>query len=371
MKRLLDIVSIFVLLLLGGCISQFVPQTKESKEMLVVEGLITDKPDASRIRISQSIPLGERSSANPVSGCIVTVSDNNGSQVSFTETEPGVYTGPSGFYGRIGRQYTMEIGANAATGHLSYKSYPVEMQPVPPIDSIYYEKVNLNEGFYEREGCQLFLDTDDPTGRCKYYRWEYTETWQIEIPYTVPNKVCWITSNSSDINVKSTSTLTEDKIKKFPFDFVSPGTDRLSQKYSVLVTQYSLNEEEYNYWEKLENLSEQVGSLYDMIPASIPSNIYCPDDPNEKILGYFSVSAGSEKRFFVKDNFKGLINFYSAEKCVADTIAPTYLPGLNVNVWVLVDNFMPPYWVISYTKGCYDCTLRGTNIKPDFWVDEN
>jgi hypothetical protein len=30
-------------------------------------------------------------------------------------------------------------------------------------------------------------------------------------------------------------------------------------------------------------------------------------------------------------------------------------------------NIMPPERVITTTKGCADCTVRGTIIEPDFW----
>lgn len=373
MKNSIKIVFIFITLLINSCISQFVPQTNESKELLVVEGLITDQPGTNSIILTKSMPLGQRSNANPVSGCVVMVNDDHGSKVEFTETSPGVYSAPSFFHGVIGRAYTMEIQTNAASGSLNYKSYPVEMQPVPPIDSIYYEKVTVqhaSSSTIEKEGCQIYLNAHDANDQCKYYRWEYAETWQIEIPYTVPNKICWLSSNSTAINVKSTSGLAENRVNKYPLDFISTVTDRLNQKYSILVKQFSLNVDEFAYWEKLQKMAEQVGGLYDMIPSSIPSNVYCTDDPNEEVLGYFSVSATSSKRIFIKDNFKGLFNYYSADACIADTIpGGGSIPGLNTSVWILVDNFMPPYFVITYSKGCYDCTLRGTNIKPEFWID--
>jgi hypothetical protein len=78
--------------------------------------------------------------------------------------------------------------------------------------------------------------------------------------------------------------------------FISNLTDRLRVGYSILVDQYSLNEDEYLYWEKLQSITEQVGGLYDIIPSPVPSNVYCVDDPNEKVLGYFSVSANTSKR---------------------------------------------------------------------------
>jgi hypothetical protein len=136
------------------------------------------------------------------------------------------------------------------------------------------------------------------------------------------------------------------------------------------VNQYSLNEDEYLYWQKLQNFSEQVGGLYDMIPSSIPSNVYCTDDPNETVLGYFSVSASSSKRIFIKDRFAGLVNQYI--NCPADTVYGNGpIQNLNNTVWVIITVSMPPppYRVITYTKGCADCTVRGTTVEPDFWID--
>lgn len=374
MKNSINIIYLFITLLCTSCISQFIPLTNESKELLIVEGLITDQPGTNSIILTRSMPLGQKSDANPVTGCVVMVSDDQGSNVQFSETSPGVYSAPSSFHGITGRFYTMEIQTSEASGGLNYKSYPVEMQPVPPIDSIYYEKVTIQEqssSTIEKEGCQIYLNAHDSKNLCKFYRWEYTETWQIVIPYTVPNKVCWITSNSTAINVKSTSGLAENRVNKYPLDFLTTVTDRLNIKYSILVKQYSLSEDEFAYWEKLQKMSEQVGGLYDMIPSSVPSNVYCNSDPNEMVLGYFSVSATTSKRIYIKDNFKGLFNYYSADACIADTIfGGGNIQGLNTSVWVLVDNFMPPYLVITYSKGCYDCTLRGTNIKPDFWNDK-
>jgi hypothetical protein len=374
MKNQINIIFLFFLFLFSGCITQFIPQTNESKELLIVEGLVTNKQGVSLIKLTKSMPLGQRSNSNPVKGCIVILRDDHDSKIIFSETSPGIYSAPSNFAGVIGRFYTMEIEANKASDNLSFKSIPVEMKPVPPIDSIYYNKVSVAEaggGTIAQDGCQIYLNTHDDTDQCKFYRWEYAETWEIVIPYTVPNKVCWLSSNSTVINIKNTSVLAENKVNRYPLDFISAETDRLNVKYSMLVTQYSLNEDEFAYWEKLENLSEQVGGLYDMIPSSVPSNIYCVDDANVKVLGYFSVSASTSKRIIVKDNFRGVFNHYSADACIADTIfGGGELQGLNTSVWVLIDNFMPPYRVYTYSKGCYDCTLRGTNIKPEFWEDK-
>jgi hypothetical protein len=372
MKNNLILVLLFFSYSITGCITEFIPQTEEQQELLVVEGLITDQPGQNIIKLSRSLPLGERAKAIPVIGAYVAVSDNLGNTTYFLESESGNYIPNSeNFKGVEGRFYILHVRAYTGQHFKNYESYPMELKPVPPIDSIYYEKVNIaQEELYSqaRDGCQIYLNTHDPSNRCKYFRWEYIETWEFRLPYTVPNHTCWVTDNSERINVKSTATLSDAFIRKYALYFISNTSDRLKVRYSILVNQYSLSEDEYNFWEKVQNLSEEAGGLYDIIPSDIPGNIYCADDPAEKVLGFFSVSASTSKRLFIKDNFMGQLNPYTADACIADTIFNgAFIPNLNISVWVIVDNFLPPYKVITYTRGCADCTTRGTTQEPSFW----
>ena len=197
------ILLLLIVQVLNSCISQFIPKTSEDKELLVVEGLITDNTDINTIKLSRSLPLGTKVTLNPVSGYLVTISDDLGNTYSLTETTPGTYvTNPSEFRGMVGRSYTLHINPNSPNNSHFYESYPVEMKPVPPIDSLYYEKViiepttNISAG---KSGAQIYLNTHDPENTCKYYRWEYTETWEFILPYMVPNNICWVSENSDVI----------------------------------------------------------------------------------------------------------------------------------------------------------------------------
>ena len=176
---------IFLFLLSAvSCITQFVPVIEEEKELLVVQGLITDQHATDTIKLSKSLPLGERSAARPVSGYSVSISDNSGYLVHLNEISPGTYITPSSFSGVIGHVYTLHITSNSTPDKFTYESYPVEMKPVPPIDSIYYEKTTIvpSDGFYKGvDGCQIYLDTHDPANSCRYYRWDYTETWVFRL----------------------------------------------------------------------------------------------------------------------------------------------------------------------------------------------
>ena len=369
------ILFLLILLLLSSCITQFVPKIEEEKELLVVQGLITDQYETDTIKLSKSLPLGEISAARPLSGCIVTISDNFGNLVSLSESAPGTYLTPSSFFGIIGRSYTLHVKTNSASGNLSYESYPMEMVPVPPIDSLYYEKkvVEKPEGFFKGvDACQIKLDTHDPQNKCKFYRWDFSETWEFRLLFDVPNQTCWINDKSHSINIKSTAAFDEASIKSYPINYITNVTDRLRTEYSILVNQYSLNEDEYIYWEKIQNIAVQVGGLYDIIPASVPSNLTCVENPADKVLGYFSVSAKSSKRIFIKDKFAGIIDRYN--HCITDTVYSPYFPGVNVTAWILFSHLLSipqvSFYEITTNEGCADCTLRGTKIKPDFWTDD-
>ena len=372
MKTIRPIILFLFLIITNSCIVQFVPKTSEQEEFLVVEGIITDQPGIYTIKLSKSTALWKTQYPQALKGCKVWISDDLSKTYNLKEAKTiGTYvTDSAGFRGKVGRKYTLNITTSADLGNQNYKSSSVEMKPVPLIDSIYYEKMTFKQWPQPVEGCQIYLDTHDPANNCKFFRWEYSETWEFHLPFNVTNRVCWISNNSDGIIIKNTSVLGEDRIAKFPLYAITNPTDRLCVNYSVQVKQMSLNEDEYNYWESLHNMTQQVGGLYDIIPATIPSNIYSIENPEEKVLGYFSVSAESLKRIFIKDSFQGVNGQYY--NCITDTIEGTApIPDLNSSVWLIIDhsNLDPPKRYITRNIGCADCRARGTTIKPSFWKD--
>lgn len=380
MKPANKFILILFLALTTGCITEFIPVIEEKTELLVVEGLITDQPVSNKIKISLSLPLGTRSEVKPLSNCSVQIQDDLGNYYYLLEREDGIYyTDSTRFRGESGRTYTLFITAPRGAQFISYKSYPVEMKSVPPIDTVYFEKTVIAEPFDTFkgiDGCQIYLDTHDPENKCKFYRWDFAETWRLRLLFDVKNQTCYLSENSKDIFIESTAAFSEDRIKRQPVTYISNATDRLRFQYSILVNQYSLNEEEYNYWKKLKNLTVSVGGLHDVIPSSIASNITCIDIPSEKVLGYFSVSGMSSKRIFIEEKFEGIIDPYA--NCATDTLygGPDYIEGLGVTIWTLFDTPAAPFSsprirIFTETKGCADCTVRGTTVKPLFWKDDN
>jgi hypothetical protein len=372
------IIILLLLFIVNNCTIPFTPEVAEDQSLLVVEGLVTDQLAPNRVKLSTSRPLSETASSKPVTGCSVSISDDTGNTFNLSEKDNGVYeTDSTVFRGAIGRTYTLHISRN--NGSFNYESTPMQMIPVPPIDSIYYEKevvTEAHEGWFGIDACQIFLDTHDPLHKTNYYRWTFSETWVLRLLFPVPNMTCYVSEETKKVNVKSTASMEEPKIIKHPINFISNLTDRLKVRYSILVKQYSINEQEFTYWDKANDFINQVGGLYDVIPSYIPNNLSRVGFPEEKVLGYFSVSAVSSKRIFIPGDleggdFKGIVDQYP--NCIDDTIWGEYdPPALNLTEWVLIDHPAeegPRMRVLSYRKECADCTTRGTTVKPEFWVD--
>lgn len=380
MRVILSVLAPIFLLIIAGCVEEFSPVLPSIKYYLVVNGLITDQPEAYTVRLSWSVTPGEKMSV-PLPGCDVKVYDDEGYTYQFTESSaPGEYISDTAtFRGVVGRKYKLRINTNnASPRHYSYESEPVEMKEVPPIDSLYYEKVLIYEtspGEDIQEGYQIYLDTHDPNRKCVYYRWEYNETWKFEIPFLLAiNRRCWASNNSQNIDVKSTVVLSEDRVSRHPVTLITNETNRLSVRYSINVNQFSLSEREFEYWEKVRNVVQDVGGLYDIIPSSINGNLFCIEDPVEPVLGYFSVSARASKRIYMNEKLPGTMNPY--EYCPADTsriLDPKPPVNLSEGHWLLDMNHDNAgyYIVLTHNYYCVDCTTQGTTKKPEFWQDFN
>lgn len=358
--------------ILGGCVSQFIPDISEEPPSLVVEGLITDRDEQYDVNLTLSQPFGSLKSTESVNNFIVKVADDAGNEYTFENLGNGQYVSDSlVFRGIPGRKYTLLLSGN---GH-TYRSSPMELRGVPPIDSIYAVREE-NPYYYPGRvtpGYQVYINTFDPSGDCRFFRWDFTETWEFKLPYLYPtiiNRVCWKSEESPSILIKSTASFSESRIEAQPVNFITMETDRLMVKYSILVKQYAIDENEFIYWENLRKTVFDAGGLYDAIPSTIKGNLYCTDDPSQKVLGFFSVSSVSEKRIFLENIYERFPDFYAS--CPFDTILVSlWDPNVHQGIYILQEwSDIPPdlvFYILSHKRECVDCSLNGTPQMPDYW----
>jgi hypothetical protein len=242
----------------------------------------------------------------------------------------------------------------------------------------------------------VYSGTHDPKNNTRYYRWDYDEAWVVYSYFdshletvTIPKDSvverptqdeidsCWISGHSSTLVLNSSAKLSQDIITDNPVAFVSSASEKLVSAYSILLRQYALTEDAFNYWQNLKTNTEQLGSIFDAQPSQIQGNIHCTSNPSEPVLGYIGGGVVTKKRIFVyKNALPGWrqVNPYDAG-CILDTLALPDLPRLFETTAIPVDGIYNAHVVligysIAVSRTCVDCTVRGTNRKPIYWISK-
>lgn len=390
-RLLAMLVCVGLLSFLMHCIDPVDIDIPEQAPLLVVDGLITDKPGPYFVRLSESSQLNEFQ-VNPVAGAQLVIEEEGGGSASLTEIEPGYYlTDSLDIRGEVGKRYRLVVSFGADR---NYQSDWIQLKAAPPIGDIYYEFGFLSNERIPVQGANLFLDTRDPENKTRFYRWEYEETWIHIAPFAsgllfLGNgeteqgpafPLCYNSARSNNIFIASSVSNTEDVISKFPIKTVSGFGSELRYRYSFLAKQYAMDESEFLFWKSVQEANENTGTLFDRQPQSTTGNMIRLENNDEPVLGFFSVSGYAEKRIFIERQdlpLEAVIGEQYIQTCFIGS--DTFFPPLEterdvfnaINGGFVFFNFYrnPDIagWIVS-TKGCTDCREAGGTIeKPDFW----
>lgn len=376
-------IIVLLVLLCHSCIEPYDPVINETQEVMVIEGMISDKPGLHTVTVSVSTPYNNPS-FRPVSGCVVAVQDNEGNTEFYTESleQEGIYEAwlDEPFLA-VGKAYAVQVHT---PGNGLYASDYDSLLACPPIDSLYFvEKTTSGEDPDKVwNGVQFFNDVRGHGGGTRNYRWKAIATWEYHSPYTaeyvrykeenIPYlddtvSVCYLTETITTIYAASTQLLSENNIYQNKLQYVSTQTPRLTERYNLLVEQHSLTDQAYAYWEKLAAQSSNSANLYETQPSSSIGNIFNVNESREKVLGCFYATQIQQDRIIVdKTDLSFPVYGYT---CVLDTIPDNskFLYDQYYYLFSLALIGPGPPW-LGGPKKCFDCTLLGgTNVKPDFW----
>jgi len=365
---------------LASCIEPYQPKLSEDyPDLLVIDGSIDASHHSATVIITHSMALGNTQGPEKETAAQVTLEEQSGSSVALTEGEPGHYlaTGLSIDYLK---SYRLTIKTKAGK---SYQSAYVQVMQTPPIDSISWKPTS--------EGITIYANTHGrPDLNSKgYYLWNFIETWEYTsryysnllfndgvVSYRPPEldiSHCWKTVPSTVISVGSTHKLSADILQEFPLIAVPKASYQLSRTYSVLVQQRSLTEEGYTYWQQLKKTTQNVGSLFDPLPAQVTGNFTCLTDPEEPVLGFFAGSTADEQRIYVhvRDLPRSLQLPAPWPFCPIDSLPITTVLNSRGTLY-LIDSYgrAAPEGYLSASRDCVDCTVQGgVTKKPDFWEE--
>ncbi len=398
-KIYIPIFYIITVLCAFSCIEEIAIETKTFENALVIEATITNEFKYQEINLSRTFKL-ELNGPSPERNAIIKITDNSQNTYKFTETIPGKYVSDIEFSPQLNVNYVLQI---TTFDGRSYSSQPTILTSSTQIDTIN----TLREiDDFGNENITISVDSFDPTGNSKYYRYKYEETYKIIAPYwskydlilttyvypfrvgrvnkTDEKQVCYNTVPSNSIIQTETTGFFEDRVSNFPVRVISRYNPIISHRYSILVKQYIQSLDAFTFYKTLANLSGSESLFSQNQPGFFNGNVFSIDDANEKVIGFFEISSVSSKRIYF--NYTNLFpneplppyftecDFF-APTDIADASDPsalyTYIKGGDVIYYS--ENLDPdlinpgPYFLV--TAECGDCTRLGTNVKPNFWID--
>lgn len=369
---------VWLLILLASCIDPYVPsELKPAGAILVIDGHI-DPTGKSEIKITKSQNLFDKALPETVENAGVWLESISGVQYSLTEGESGIYELPQ--LNLTESQYKLHVKTADS------KEYESDFVPVvnsPEIDSVSW-KVSSDLGV------NIFANTHDDQNKAGFYKWRFEETWQTTAAYQSIYQFngstgqvelrkedifnCWQTQNSSDILINSTKKLNTNKVSEFLLTHIIQKDVRLRFTYSILVQQLALTEEAYSYWKQIKSTTENLGTIFSPIPSQVRGNYKSLTNPEETVLGYFSIGYTSKRRIFINSMQLPRPNTYNTPYagCILYEVSISNA-GNATGPYLLVGGVPNPNGpgIVGYSyalSNCVDCRLAGgTNVKPDFW----
>ena len=179
-----------LLLLFDHCVEPFLPALEENNtvNLLVVESLITDEPGPFSVRLTSTVPVYDKwnivSDYLPVSGAEIQIADDRGNTYLLFENVPGWYeTEDKDLRGIPGNTYNLMI---ITRNGMQYESSPVLMLDGPEIDKVHDEEVPRTHfdqaTAYKENWLNIMVDTRAPGDDIAYFKWDFEETWEFEMP---------------------------------------------------------------------------------------------------------------------------------------------------------------------------------------------
>lgn len=369
-----------VIVFANSCFEPYIANIEDEPDLISIEGSIIKGNVEQKVYISKTTSI-LNANFSPVRGCSVSVLDNAGNEFTYEENSDGTYSliipDEMLVYNRM---YQLKVTTPEGE---EYESSFKKLNQGIDVDSVYYEIEERTESYSGENltGLQFYIDVQAPDSLSRYFRWTVNETYEFTsvgpISYFYYDKSlqpippedswavyrCWKGGDIQETFLSNTINLSANEKKKIPLNYVSNEDEKLLIKYSLLVSQYMLDEDTYNYF-LLNKLAEGTsGGLYTQQPGQPITNIENINNSSERVLGYFWVSSRSLKRIMVP-------------KIKELEVHPNFCAIEGFNMEDHGDGPFPLYIMVDLTTNipmtggpyCFDCTKRGgSTTRPDYW----
>lgn len=409
--------TVIIGFLLQGCIEPFEAETIGFEGALVIDARITNVEKQHQVLLSRARPF-EQDNITSERGAKVTIEEGSGITYTFEETAPGHYTSTVVFAAKANQSYQLKISTSDGS---VYESTPETMPENVPLADLQIKRAINDVG---EDGVSIVLNNQSFDTQPRYFRYDYEENYKIVAPNWDPaafniidsiacldgdafevgikqrdpqkERICYGQNKSKDIILVSTANLESNTVSDFEVRFVSRESYTLMHRYSILVNQYSQSVDAHSYYQGLEAFSVSENVFNEIQPGFLAGNITSISDEDQNVIGFFEAAAVSSKRIFFdyEDLFPDEELPEYPVNCrtignprldprgyhctqggsgVCDGNCDSPLIG-QIQAGTIVyagvkepADFISPY--LTRSRACGDCTVLGSDVKPDFWID--
>lgn len=379
-------------IILSGCVDEYrLPKDIDDlyKQELVIEGSILPNSE-SVFYVTRTIPLNSTQERDNIVNAEIAIVGQNG-----YESETAEFIEDAKYIIKTEKLsnntlYAVRVIVDGETYQSSFQS----LLDSPDIDSISWKE--------QQESISIHVSTHNDNKVTRCYMWTYEEDWEFhaEIDITdgsnqpfifnsemYPMKdnknlyyYCWGHQNSSMFYIYNTEDLKENTVKEKELLDIKMNDIRISYIYSILVKQWSITSEAYEYYRLMKLYTEESNGIFTPMPSDVRGNLTCISNPQNSVRGFITASNVKEKRLFVySSDFK--LNHSEYENCEWQ-FPDKDNPQWKQNWESLIDNM--GYVALSesteldensilFSKECADCrkTKGASKQRPDFWPNNH
>lgn len=303
--------------LFSACEDIYTPVIDRVENVMVVDARIVYGNTDNTIKLFESRSFYESGINYPgISGASVSLVSSDGKEEVLSETSAGTF--PVQVQLNPELEYKLKITYRGDSYESTFEPVPA----VPELDTVYGfpEKKIVKTGgtndvndFREKVGVQLYTDIKNEK-ESPWFRFTSRKilqyTYQVEVvemgTAIIETMYGWYSyypqesfniaappefSGSTDI-VKQPLYYMEQKALKDPTHFF--------QGWILILYQYGLSKNGYNYYKDLNNQLDADGRLFDPVYVQARNNLKCTSNSKQIILGNFEISSVRETRYFVQ-----------------------------------------------------------------------
>lgn len=365
-------IGVYLLLMcvlsIGACEEIIEFDTENKGGDIVIFGRMTDDVEGNQVTVGITSPFDRP--PIPIEFADVILYDEEGNSEVFQETlEPGVYEPQTlTLERRVGKSYYLEV---CTPNGNKYRSVTEKMPKSVSRDSAYFNvetiRFNTDESFEVEEtviNVLLDADIDREAGQQVFLRWEVEEVYSLQEVLLPPSKfplwgwkTCYVIN---PVDAQKFFLFDGNDLQNNQLNGVSLAERSLDETFAANhyfnVIGYSLNFESFDYWNKVSQLTNRVGSIFDAPPATLPSNISNVEDLNEVIYGHFEVVTSDTSRILVTKND---IPVVFDSPCVV----PPEINDIPINCFSCLDS------IFALKQECLNCLIlkNSSLVRPDYF----